>query len=502
MLRLFRRGPLSRLAMVMTVKNEERFLESHLFYHRLLGVERVYLFLDQCTDNTEAIAEQFDWVKIIELDPIMHQRCRWISRLQILCMDQAMQWAREEGFDWLLCCDPDEFCFGCSVDQLSELPSDPARIVQAASLVRMLDRIPRRTEQVVLSPAEVLPTAGDSMVPVQDPQYFTTSWEIERGIWDPVSQTKIPWQGFLGHQSGKSIVRTAAHVQAASPHHWTPDQQRWFPLRPADGPVHTAKVGGLLHYVITNYQHWHEKYHKFAPEPLVWNSGEKVDGPKCCYKGAMKLLNGEQRAEYYQQWVAMPQEQLQQLVTDGQAFASDIVPKLTEYARQLYPASKSKCSKVHWNLVPNPPDEPEQRLVYRPVDLVGEQLQGFFRPELARDKKTSFAWTHPRAGIQLRLPAGDYQLTMQLHRVNKLCPQRVQAYLNNQPLEQPTDKLGRSRHTFFVRSEQFARSGENWLWLEFTPDESASGKRLNYRRGAPIQAIRFAAVDSESAKAA
>lgn len=215
----------------------------------------------------------------------------------------------------------------------------------------------------------------------------------------------------------------------------------------------------------------------------------------------MKLLSAKQLAEYYQNWIAVPEEQLQQLLADGQAFSLDIVPRLTEYARELYPTSKSESSKVSWNPVPSMPAEPEERFVYRPVDLVGEQLEGFCRPELARDKKTIFAWTHPQAGIRLRLPPDDYQITIQLHRVNKLCPQRVQAYLNDQPLEQPTDKLGQTEHSFTVRAEQFC-SLENWLRLEFTPDESASKTRLTYRQGAPIKEIRFEAISSQAVRAA
>lgn len=65
---------LPRLAMVMCIKNEERFLEANLHYHHALGVARAYIYLDNCTDRSLELVQSFPWAVPILISQT--QMCR------------------------------------------------------------------------------------------------------------------------------------------------------------------------------------------------------------------------------------------------------------------------------------------------------------------------------------------------------------------------------------------------------------------------------------------
>jgi hypothetical protein len=60
---------LPRLAACLCVRNEDRFLRENLLYHHAVGVEKVFLFADRCSDQTVSTALSFPWVEVYELDP-------------------------------------------------------------------------------------------------------------------------------------------------------------------------------------------------------------------------------------------------------------------------------------------------------------------------------------------------------------------------------------------------------------------------------------------------
>ena len=51
--------PMPRVALLACVRDEAEFLPAFLLYHNAIGIERVYLFLDRCTDASEDLAGGF-----------------------------------------------------------------------------------------------------------------------------------------------------------------------------------------------------------------------------------------------------------------------------------------------------------------------------------------------------------------------------------------------------------------------------------------------------------
>src|SRR5215208_6610913 len=133
-----RERSLPSLAMALAIRDEERFLSANLAYHHALGVSRVYVFLDRCTDASQQIAQAFPWVRTIDDDVRSDDRSlpTYLNR----CARAALKLARAEGFDWLMGVGADEFAFG---DRRSgrirqRLLGRHARTTAIGSLPRML----------------------------------------------------------------------------------------------------------------------------------------------------------------------------------------------------------------------------------------------------------------------------------------------------------------------------------------------------------------------------
>jgi len=260
-----------RIALVTCIQNEERFLKRFLDYHRAVGVGVAYLFLDRCTDRSRAIASRYPWVHLIELPAWVREKSAQISEMHCQCMNTALAWCREEGWDWLLTLDPDEF-----------LIANPALLatgnaLEAIRLGPLLDSVEPEVEQIRFPTWEVIPGACEHW------------WELDRFQTVACASFQLPdggerWRGFLGHAQGKALIRTSARLQAYDSHRWVDDQRHLGVEQPEYTQIPTLWTGCHLHYCATNGVHFFEKYAKAAFEPPIWSCGSPVERPRQIFK--------------------------------------------------------------------------------------------------------------------------------------------------------------------------------------------------------------------------
>ena len=327
-----------RVAMVMCVRNESRFLAANLTYHRSLGIERAYVFLDRCSDGSDKIAASFPWVCATCVDPNDARRFKQVPDLQVLCMDRALQQARDEGFDWLMSADADEFA------------ATSKKIRTASPLPSLLVRISAKVELVRLRPRELMPTNLDPADPFWKQQFFQIDPHYCRRALDLRDQTVKSWRGFAGHTRGKSIVRTRADVQALGAHGWTRFQDVSYPHIPAAVKLKSVDRGYLLHYMIVDWQQWLDKYRKLAHTPATFRSGGPVEFPKQAWKETTPSMTDQQAREYFRDCVATGEEQLCQLVDSGIAERNDLVERTLASADKMENAA---IQQIHsWSMPP------------------------------------------------------------------------------------------------------------------------------------------------------
>ncbi len=303
--------------MILCIRDEAEFLAAHLTYHRALGVERAYIFLDRCTDGSGDIARAFDWVTVIVRDRDPDDR--FMSAHQVKCINEGLQMARADDIDWLMHIDPDEFACGDSRPMwlrpllnralLRDKASTPSRLLAVGNLPAMLAQTAGKTEQVILPPKDVIPTPQPGNPPFWQLHHFQHRGEIRRRLLDPTTGEVVKLNRRLGHYKGKTIVRTAADVEAISAHRWG-RPGRALSEDDSTSALPSATRGLLYHYVVTTAARWLHKHRKFAEYPATWEKGNPVFFPKQAWKEASLTMNEAEAKAYFDRWIAVSVERM------------------------------------------------------------------------------------------------------------------------------------------------------------------------------------------------
>ncbi len=255
---LFNKCP--RAGMVLIVRDEARFLDIHLRYHRWLGIERAYCYEHRCADASGVIAARFPWVQRIILEGQCPVREAYISELHRHCMNDALLRARREGLDWLLIIDADEFVV-------------TGRKPRKMGLPKALRTLPRSVIEARLRTREVVPCAEYGEVNWHQNPFFALPEDTPHPLGNGSE-----WSGHLGHNQGQRVVRTRAVVQAYDSHRWTTAQSEASEGMPRYRPLRSREIGWHAHYYAASPEHWLEKFTRHNDFPAHWPSPENDKG--------------------------------------------------------------------------------------------------------------------------------------------------------------------------------------------------------------------------------
>ncbi len=302
----------NRLALTLCVKNEADIIEDYLMYHHYLGIERAYVFLDGCTDDTANIVSHFPWAKAIEIE--RSADWKFNRELQNPCAKSAMEMALEEGFDWLLHVDADEFAWG-------DNPADD--LLERGCLKTLVSRAKPATEQIRLACKEAVAIRNcDHHAPWEQCYFQAGSQTLSRDVMDPISGEVKRLSKWLGHRIGKSIVKVGEDIVPVSPHEWarsgSEDQE-------SQEELVTEFLGFHAHYVLGLPAKWHEKYRKHGWTSDRWITGQQMPFPRQAWKKASLTMSDEEAKAYFEEWIGIDQELAIELHQTGQLeFLTDV----------------------------------------------------------------------------------------------------------------------------------------------------------------------------------
>jgi len=464
-----------RLAMVICIRNEARFLAANLLYHRAMGVEQAYVYLDRCSDESEEIAASFPWVKTTRVAPEDGARFDYVPDFQAACMDRALAAARAEGIQWLLTLDADEFAVA---DNRPTRHSTKQTAAGRGDLRRMLALVHPRTEQVRLASRELVPVDLDPSEPIWKQQHFLLDPDYCRDMLDPVDGVVKQLKGFSGHAYGKSIVRTSAAVQAFNPHEWTRYQGVHYPDTPGRSQLRTEFRGNHLHFVVVDWAQWLDKNRKFNHEPSKWRMGGEVPFPKQCWKEAAPQFTDQQAREYFRDWVATSESKLQTLVSSGVVTHDNIVEQvlresgvLVENELQLprQPQTNAiedwKMPESFWRDGPNGVIhcvDGEVRYVVSSLSTHG--IQGLFGPYFNGQQRYRLA--EAKAEVAIDVPPADYAVTLHIPQWNA---QSMTLSLDGQTVDRRRRPGKQDALTIRLSPNDFMASDGNLLRVELHP---------------------------------
>jgi hypothetical protein len=255
-----------RIGCVLTVKNEQDTLLDNINYHRYIGVTDFFIYLDDSSDQTREMIKSlpnltfFEGLTFedlleynqdkpeVEMDLIERFYATHLSLRQIVNANMALELCREQDIGWLVHLDTDEL-----------ICVDTAE-VRKDGLKQFFDQLDRGVESVSFKNIEAVPREVELSNPYQVCLFKCPGADLGQGnfpkseLFDPFKNHPIPAGWFWGHTSNKSAVRTAGNAYFITPHRCH-----------TDGEILHSEY--LLHYNITSYKQWLNKYRNFANYP-------------------------------------------------------------------------------------------------------------------------------------------------------------------------------------------------------------------------------------------
>lgn len=326
---------------VMTVRNEHDLLRNNILFHRFIGIDRFYIYLDTPSDTSAETISDLDYVVIDYsrlpewLTPEEISDARRLSgrfhthhtaRQLINCHD-AIRRARNDGLEWLVSIDPDELIL---LDDQS---------VRHRSLADYLSQLPGSVESVTFPTNEVLSTRityqnvfeeevlfkrrygyGEGLRPnsLQSPchpewatrsidgiEYVRKAKDVDKALWEssfrftetgfvdvphvilangPSGGPSLVADWFIGHVIGKQAFRVCREIDFRS--------------------LHTVRLssrgrnqvcGRLLHYNCYSFEKFLSKFRSFRTHPNSYTKGSPVDGLKLALRDIVNFRRSSTR---------------------------------------------------------------------------------------------------------------------------------------------------------------------------------------------------------------
>src|SRR5581483_2471943 len=435
-----------------------------------------------------------------------------MADLQRTCMDDALERAREEGCEWLLSLDADEFAFA-----ENETRGDTATPALAAgNLPRLLAGIHPATEMVRLQTAELVSCYLGEGQPFWKQTYFQGRQALTREIADPVTGEIELWNDFIADRQGKSIIRTSARVQAFDSHCWVREQGKRYPKQPACLPVPTESRGCRYHFLVTDCDHFKSKYRKLSWEPDVWAGGTPVELPKRCWKRASVMLDEAETRQYLLRHFFLPEPVLEGYVKEKVLRRDETVARVLAESgyfdradpdRRKWPEARvcpgtgvSTISFVFAAVDLNRALAAQAEVYYDAADWTDGSFTGFYGVELYEGQY--FRWASPEAQISLSLVPGDYRLALEL---GPLCaPERkedMRLTFNHAPIPAEQVRLEGTRLTFEVCAAQCQVAEDPLIGLSCSALNTSTWEFQDPRHlGVPIFGIHLARLPDADTK--
>lgn len=285
------------VALVLTVKDEERLLKQNIYYHLGIGIKKIYIYFDGTEDGGRELVEDIDGVECLDsiisgkfehlpfLEKFNASRLQQHTARQCLNSYDAEQRCVIEGLDWLISIDADEFFVTSdaaiqSVDDFFEnIQSDGYTLIRLG----VREVIPRRMAYNHVALEETLFKSKKNFSSRFDQIYFK--------IFDPYTNTSIQTSYWLSHNMGKCAIKVGTDLIPHNVHKYKP--------RNENTPAKTIHAGFILHYFQYDLDDFIKKSVNFKFIPKHYLSGKRIGRLKELY---ITLVNDpdKTRAEIFE----------------------------------------------------------------------------------------------------------------------------------------------------------------------------------------------------------
>lgn len=280
-----------KIAIVLTVKNEERILRNNLLYHKAIGVDKAFVYFDNTSDKGKESIADLDFVSnsnsvnadnythLEYLDKFTSQAIEHHTARQCLNTFDAHQQCKAEGIDWLISLDADELI--CTDFQ------------NPSNLKSFFNEIPSEVEVVYFKTLEAVQHkmqyqnvfAEETLFKANRNAYFKT-------FYNPFAQSKQRFSWWYGQTLGKGAIRPDRNLIPHNVHRF----------RNLNGSKPTAlKKDAILHYHVYDAEDFIKKFKNFSDRPNTFLSGNKVEDIKLLLRDIVNTsgLDKKQLEHYF-----------------------------------------------------------------------------------------------------------------------------------------------------------------------------------------------------------
>lgn len=240
-----------KVALVITVKNEERHIRSNLEYHHASGVDKVFLFMDDPEDHTFNMVVDLDYVEVIETvtdSAVYMAEYKYLTDLtsqhhtarQMMNYVYGINRAYNEGFDWVICCDADEVVVNMEPE---------------GSIKTALKKINNDVDVIQMPVWEIL--------------------QNNKGIYTDVFKEATLFKTkfnkyWYGHTLGKFIVKPYLNLKPINVHNILNQYKLGMNVNYINHPFR------LLHYAMYDWKDYAKKAYNFKQQKEVWANGYPI----------------------------------------------------------------------------------------------------------------------------------------------------------------------------------------------------------------------------------
>ncbi len=262
-----------KIALILTVRNEERLLRQNLLYHRAIGVEKVYVYFDKTTDAGKESIKDFPFVEMSDSVPASNflqlsylkkftsQANEHHTARQCLNTFDASVKAEKEGFNWLISLDADEL-ITTGIEKISNLEFFFSQISADYNAVKFPVR------EVLQAKKYYLNVFAEETRFKSRPRFKRYFQNIFKRFHNPVTGKHEKYIYWYGHHVGKMAIRLNKGLIPFNVHRFTNHR--------GEKP-NTVVKGLLLHYHSYDATDFVKKYKNFSSHPSTYLSGRNVE---------------------------------------------------------------------------------------------------------------------------------------------------------------------------------------------------------------------------------
>ena len=276
-----------KIAIVITVKDEERLLQNNFLYHHFIGVDKIYVYFDNSSDGGRKSIENLSFVEVnnsVEvstyqgidfLEKFTSQANEHHTARQCLNTYHASEKCKEQGINWLISLDADELICS-SLKSKSDLKSFFSEINEDIDVVnfRVFEALQDR---------EFFGNVFAEATTFKTQFKFKNKWErVYKYIENPFLKQPIRYSYWYGQHLGKGAIRIGEDIISHNVHRYK---------KKSGGKIVLQDAGYILHYHAYDTTDFIKKFTNFKKHPNTFLSGSKVDSLKILLRDVVNTLD-------------------------------------------------------------------------------------------------------------------------------------------------------------------------------------------------------------------